>query len=183
MNTQLRNTVLSVSFSGKDGLHVDAKHKNHLAELIRGYPLGNVLGTLDRKITSIAFDSRKVTPGGLFVAIHGFKRDGSRFIEDAIQRGAVAFITEERIENLSPLGLGVKDVTAITVRDARDALAWLSASFYRHPCERLQVVGITGTNGKTTLTYILETLFRERGLSSGVIGTVNYRYGGHDYPA
>lgn len=149
-----------------------------LSQLIRGYPVLNVLGTLEKEIAAIAFDSRKVEAGTLFVAIHGLKQDGNRFIQDALQRGAKAFVTEVPIIQLNELGLVSNDVTAICVEDSRRALSWVSAEFYGRPSRNLNLMGITGTNGKTTLTYILEALFRTRGEATGVIGTINYRYGG-----
>jgi UDP-N-acetylmuramoyl-L-alanyl-D-glutamate--2,6-diaminopimelate ligase len=149
-----------------------------LSELLGHCPAKNVLGTLDRDIASIAFDSRKVEPGGLFIAIHGYQEDGSRFIEDALRRGASAFITETEFDKLPGHHLAANGTTAIRVEDARLALSRVSAEFYRHPSRDLNLVGITGTNGKTTLTYILETLFKAAHQPTGVIGTINYRYGG-----
>ena len=127
-----------------------------LSALIQGLPVKNVQGTLSREISSVAFDSREVEDGGLFVAVHGFKQDGFKFINDAITRGASAFITEMPIEQLSDLNLNQGEVTAICVEDCRSALAWVSAEFYGRPSDRMDVYGITGTNGKTTVTYILD---------------------------
>ncbi|UCD11863.1 MAG: UDP-N-acetylmuramyl-tripeptide synthetase, partial [Nitrospinaceae bacterium] len=149
-----------------------------LAELLEHCPAKNILGTLDRAITGVAFDSRKIEPGGLFVAIHGYQEDGSHFIEDALHRGALAFITETEFDKLPGHHLAANGTTAIRVEDARLALSRVSAEYYRHPSRDLDLVGITGTNGKTTLTYILETLFEAARKPTGVIGTINYRYGG-----
>ena len=162
---------------------VNKKRISKLSQLVKGFPIQNVMETLEKEISSIAFDSRKVTPGSLFVAIPGLKQDGSRFIQDAIQRGAVAFITELPIDHLHALGLVSNGLTAICVDDSRKALAWVSAAHYGHPSRNMNLVGISGTNGKTTLTYILETLYQTRGVETGVIGTINYRYGNFQAPA
>ena len=156
---------------------------HRLADLMSGYHLVNLLGTLDREITSIACDSRRVERGGLFVAIPGTRQDGARYIPDAVRRGASAFITQAPPEDLLDLGVGINGCTQVHVEDARHALAWVSAQFYHHPSRALCVVGITGTNGKTTLTYLLESVFGQAGNSCGVIGSINYRYAGRSFPA
>jgi UDP-N-acetylmuramoyl-L-alanyl-D-glutamate--2,6-diaminopimelate ligase len=158
--------------------HKETRPARKLSDLLRGTPAENILGSLERDITSLAFDSRKVEPGGLFVAIHGYRDDGDRFIEDALRRGARAFITETGFDKLPGHHLAANGTTAIRVNDARLALSRVSAEFYNHPSRDLDLVGITGTNGKTTLTYILEALHGAAGKTSGVIGTINYRYGG-----
>ena len=154
-----------------------------LSELIKGFPILNIVGTLEKEIASIAFDSRKVSPGSLFVAIPGLKQDGSGFIRDAIHHGATAVITELTVDQINALGLVSKNFTAICVEDSRRSLAWVSAAHYGHPSRSLNLVGITGTNGKTTLTYILESLYQMRSAKTGVIGTINYRYGNFNAPA
>lgn len=154
-----------------------------LSQLIQGLPVLNVMGTMEKKIPSIAFDSRKVESGSLFVAIPGLKQDGGRFIQDAIHRGASAFITELSIDHLNAMGLTINGLTAISVEDSRRSLAWVSARHYGHPSGNMNLIGVTGTNGKTTLTYILETLYQTRGAKTGVIGTINYRYGNFQAPA
>ena len=154
-----------------------------LSALIQGLPVKNVQGTLSREISSVAFDSREVEDGGLFVAVHGFKQDGFKFINDAITRGASAFITEMPIEQLSDLNLNQGEVTAICVEDCRSALAWVGAEFYGRPSDRMDVYGITGTNGKTTVTYILDSIYKIKNKQSGIIGTIHYCYGDTDLTA
>ncbi|MCL0045108.1 UDP-N-acetylmuramoyl-L-alanyl-D-glutamate--2,6-diaminopimelate ligase [Nitrospinaceae bacterium] len=148
-----------------------------LSALIQGFPVRGVEGALSQEISSIAFDSREVEDGGLFVAIRGFKQDGFKFVNDAIARGASAFITETPIEELSSLNLDRGKVTAIYVKDCRSALAWVGAEFYGRPSDRMDVYGVTGTNGKTTITYILDSIYKVKGQQSGVIGTIRHRYG------
>ncbi len=181
MKTMKRRVISN--FSQSTQAIVNTQRTNKLANLIQGLSVQNVLGTLEKEITSIAFDSRKVAPGGLFVAIPGLKQDGGRFIQDAVQRGASAFITELPIDHLTSLDLASNGLTAICVEDSRRSLAWVSAAHYGNPSHNLNLIGITGTNGKTTLTYILETLYQTRGKKTGVIGTINYRYGDFKAPA
>jgi UDP-N-acetylmuramoyl-L-alanyl-D-glutamate--2,6-diaminopimelate ligase len=157
--------------------------EQRLSHLILGLPITNVLGTMDRAIQEIAYDSRKVGPNSLFVAIPGERWDGSSFIKDAIAKGASAFITQASLDSLNGLGLGSRNVTALSIKDSRKALSVVSANFYNRPSERLDLTGITGTNGKTTTAYILEALFRAKGTRAGVIGTINYRYENKIFPA
>jgi UDP-N-acetylmuramoyl-L-alanyl-D-glutamate--2,6-diaminopimelate ligase len=154
-----------------------------LLDLIDGYPMAEVTGTLNRDISSIAYDSRKVEAGGLFVAMPGHHHDGSRFIGQSIEKQAAAFVTEMTQKQIAEAGFQDSGVTAIHVDDSRHALAWVSDRFYGRPSDQLDLIGITGTNGKTTLTYLLERIFETAGQSCGVIGSINYRYGGTEYPA
>ncbi|MGE3511385.1 MAG: UDP-N-acetylmuramoyl-L-alanyl-D-glutamate--2,6-diaminopimelate ligase [Vicinamibacterales bacterium] len=121
-------------------------------------------------VTGIAYDSRRVQPGAAFVALRGLRVDGSAFARQACDRGAVGVVSEQ-----SP----PTDVTVpwVQVRDGRLALALLAAAQYGHPSDALQVVGITGTNGKTTTAYLVASVFEAAGLSCGVLGTVGYRIG------
>ncbi len=150
-----------------------------LSHLMQGYPMINLLGTLERNIEAVFYDSRKVGPQGLFVAMPGVRHDGSQFIKEALHRQAAAYITEAPVDQLLELNAGLQDATAIIVEDSRHALAWVAARFYGHPSRQMSLVGITGTNGKTTLTYLLESIFNEAGNRSGVIGSINYRYPGN----
>ena len=148
-----------------------------LSRLILGLPVTNILGTMDRDIREIVYDSRKAGPDSLFVAVPGGTCDGGSFIKDAIAKGASAFITQTPLDSLNGFDLGSRDVTALSVEDSRKALSIVSASFYRRPSERLALTGITGTNGKTTTSYILEALLGAQGVQTGVIGTINYHFG------
>ncbi len=124
---------------------------------------------LEIAISGLSSDSRLIKEGWLFVAVTGVDCDGYDYIEDAVRNGAGAIITERA----QP---GVK-VGQIIVRDARKALARVSENFYHRPGEKLTLIGITGTNGKTTSAYLIESILKEAGFKVGVIGTVNYRYG------
>ncbi|SVB10189.1 uncharacterized protein METZ01_LOCUS163043, partial [marine metagenome] len=148
-----------------------------LSTLIKEFPVKDVKGVLSRKISSIAFDSREVKDGDLFIAIHGFKENGSKFVNDAIARGASAFMTEMPIKEISGLKLDQDKVTAVCVEDCRRALAYVGAEFYGRPSDKMNVFGVTGTNGKTTVTYILDSIYKVKNERSGIIGTINYCYG------
>lgn len=130
--------------------------------------------TLRQAVTAVTSDSRKVIPGSIFVAIQGEKADGHAYIPEAIQRGCLAVVLDkkERLEELP--------VPSILVRDSHAAISELAAAWYGHPAEQLQLIGITGTNGKTTCSWLIEGMLIAAGYRPGVIGTVNYRYQGHD---
>ena len=140
-----------------------------LTRLIEGVEVRRIDGETRREVEGIAYHSRQVRPGYLFAAIRGLAADGHRFIEDALQRGARAVLLEEEQK--------IPDGTAILVRDSRKALARIAANFYGNPSSRLKLIGVTGTNGKTTITYLLESIFKKAGHPAGVIGTISYRYG------
>jgi UDP-N-acetylmuramoyl-L-alanyl-D-glutamate--2,6-diaminopimelate ligase len=127
-------------------------------------------GRADATVTGVTHDSRAVAPGSVFVAIRGRRADGSDFAADAIRRGAIAIVAESA-------GAAGGDVPTLPTADARLAVAELAAIFHGHPSERLTVVGVTGTNGKTTTTYLLAAVFDAAGLPSGRLGTVTFRVG------
>ncbi len=127
-------------------------------------------------VASVTSDSREVLPGSLFVALRGLKADGASFARDAIARGAVAVVAE------APPPAGTS-VLWLQVKDARLALAALAAAFYGHPSDRLVLVGITGTNGKTTTSYLLSAIFEAAEIRCGRIGTVGYQIGTREIAA
>jgi UDP-N-acetylmuramoyl-L-alanyl-D-glutamate--2,6-diaminopimelate ligase len=130
----------------------------------------------DAKVTAIVYDSRRAVAGSLFVAVRGLKADGLQFVAQAIERGAVAVVTEAPRPANGP-------VPWLRVSDARLALALLGDRFYDHPSRQLRVVGVTGTNGKTTTAYLLSSMLDSAGLKAGLLGTVTYRLGGEDREA
>jgi UDP-N-acetylmuramoyl-L-alanyl-D-glutamate--2,6-diaminopimelate ligase len=146
-----------------------------------------VRGNLDMEIAQVAYDSRTVRPGALFFALPGGKTDGAHFLVQASENGARAIVTSEYaaqdwqswLEHLSP----PKRPTLIACDSPRTLLGLVADRFYQKPSSRLVLVGITGTSGKTTTTYLLEAIWRAQGWSPGVIGTVNYRYHGKELPA
>ncbi len=157
--------------------------EKNLKNLITGIETIESLGNRDPEIGNIAFDSRKVQQGGLFVAIPGGSHDGSAFIKEALDKGAIAIITEASLESLSSLHIDRENICLIRVADSRKSLAIVSANFYGDPSAHLNLTGVTGTNGKTTLTYILEALAKVDGRSTGVIGTIDCHFGKTKIPA
>src|SRR5438477_12333394 len=147
-----------------------------LKQLINQITPLRVEGPLDRDVAGISYDSRRVTPGMVFVAIPGQKTDGHDFISTAIDRGATAIICEQN-------GFVSRRATKIKVADAREALAGAAAAYYQHPSRKLRVIGITGTNGKTTVAFMVKQILEEAGVNCGLIGTVRYEIGGRVIPA
>lgn len=151
-----------------------------LGELFRAAYPGCTLpdGVPDVPIRGVECDSRKVDKDFLFIAVRGQKADGGEFIEEALSRGAAAVMGESR-----PIALGTSRVPFIEVAESRVAVARLAAAFFGNPALALRTVGITGTNGKTTCSYLIEHLLAAQSARVGVIGTVNYRYAGKEIPA
>jgi UDP-N-acetylmuramoyl-L-alanyl-D-glutamate--2,6-diaminopimelate ligase len=144
----------------------------NLSELLEGVETLAVTGPDGAEIRGVTYDSRKVAPGSLFFALRGAKADGNRFIEDALARGAAAIASESLRPNDAPshlvwihLALGTE----------RRALATVSANFFNHPAAALKLVGITGTNGKTTTSFLVDSILRAAGQITGLIGTTGYR--------
>ncbi|HOX42612.1 MAG TPA: UDP-N-acetylmuramoyl-L-alanyl-D-glutamate--2,6-diaminopimelate ligase [Myxococcota bacterium] len=142
-----------------------------LVELLAELPGARLEGEPSLRITGVEHDSRQVRPGHLFVALPGQRVDGHAFLEAAAAAGAVAAVVERE----APRG---RLSALVRVPEAREALARLAARFWRHPTRALRLVGVTGTNGKTTLTYLVEQVVRAAGGSPGVIGTVEVRFAG-----
>ncbi|MFZ0962387.1 MAG: UDP-N-acetylmuramoyl-L-alanyl-D-glutamate--2,6-diaminopimelate ligase [Terriglobia bacterium] len=142
-----------------------------LGELLRQLPILHSGADVKLEVSSLAYNSREVRPGTLFFAIQGEKADGHAYISQALERGAVAVVSERA----APPGLTTRWIQVAAIRRA---LAGAGRTFYGHPDERLQLIGITGTNGKTTTTYLVESVLRAAGILSGVFGTIEYRMGG-----
>jgi UDP-N-acetylmuramoyl-L-alanyl-D-glutamate--2,6-diaminopimelate ligase len=147
-----------------------------LAELLTAITPEAITGTVDVEIAAIAYDSRHVPAGSLFCALRGSSVDGHRFIPQALAAGAVAFLVEDAAA--VPAG-----VPCITVTDARLAMARLAAAFYGEPTAAVPLVGITGTNGKTTTTYLVEGIMEAAGIPTAVLGTISYRFRDRTIPA
>ena len=146
-----------------------------LSQLVKSVAVLDMVGDVDPDITGLFYDSRKVQPGGLFFALKGVASDGYAFIEVAVKAGAVAVVIED---DRTPA-----DIAWVRVADGRLAMSLMAAAFYANPAAGLPVVGITGTNGKTTTTFLLESIFEKGGLPAAVLGTVNYRFGDLSIPA
>ena len=136
----------------------------------------------DISVSSVEYDSRKVTEGSLFIAVEGFESDGHMYIQSAVDKGCrVILVSGGRISECREQA--DSGITLLVSNNTRKALSVLSASFYGNPSRSLHVTGVTGTNGKTSITYIMETIYGSRGIKCGVIGTVNYRWSGKVIPA
>ncbi|MBW1781203.1 MAG: UDP-N-acetylmuramoyl-L-alanyl-D-glutamate--2,6-diaminopimelate ligase [Deltaproteobacteria bacterium] len=152
-----------------------------LRELIDGITVHDFQGESDVEISGIAYDSRSVAPGSLFVAVKGHTQDGHDFIRDAVSRGAAAVVSQHP---LSPIGKGkANQIAMIQVQDSREALSRIAVRFFKTPFKAMNLIGITGTNGKTTTAYLLESILMAAGRRPGVIGTINYRFSGHTQEA
>ena len=147
-----------------------------LKDLFQDVPGIQLNGNGGVEVLGLAYSSKQVKPGFLFAAIRGEKRDGFEFVAEAVSGGAAAVLSG-RPRPQTWTGPWVQ------ASDVREALALASANFYGHPSKRLKVIGITGTKGKTTLTYLLESIFQKAGHPTGVIGTINYRWPNMSQPA
>jgi UDP-N-acetylmuramoyl-L-alanyl-D-glutamate--2,6-diaminopimelate ligase len=145
--------------------------------VLAALPDKTVLGGLPPEITGVSYDSRTVGRGELFVAVPGLKHDGRRFVGQAIERGAGLVVAE------GPDPLADTTVGRVLVPSSREALARLADAYFGHPSGALTVVGITGTNGKTTTSFLVDALLRERGHRTGIVGTIEYRIGDEVMPA
>src|SRR5262245_38448896 len=135
-------------------------------------------GNLDVEITGVQYDSRRIEPGNLFVAMRGESTDGNRYIDAAIEKGAVAVVSDSPREQVR------KGVSWARVGHGRRALGIVSANFFQRPAEKLKLAGVTGTNGKTTTTFLLETMLNASGRGPvALIGTIEYHIAGHTIPA
>ena len=127
----------------------------------------------DPEIRSIHYRAQGVTPGGLFVAVPGLAADGHDFIDQALERGAAAILVQQKV---------ARDTAVVTVSSTRRALGGISSAFFGRPSERLCIIGITGTNGKTTTAYLVESILSAAGYKVGLMGTIDYHYDGSTYP-
>ncbi|WP_010270136.1 UDP-N-acetylmuramoyl-L-alanyl-D-glutamate--2,6-diaminopimelate ligase [Paenibacillus senegalensis] len=130
-------------------------------------------GNEQAKIKGIQIDSRKVNEGDLFICLTGSLKDGHDYARQAIDNGATALVTEKRLE---------VEVPQLIVKNSRLAMAIIADHFYQHPSKELKVIGVTGTNGKTTTTYLLEKILNDHGCSTGLMGTIEMKIGGQIYP-
>ena len=133
-----------------------------LKELLKGLEILSAAADLDQEIAGVSYDSRQAGPGGLFVAMAGFTVDGHRFIPQALAAGAPAVLCQTLPEG---------EVPYVQVRDSRRALAVVGSNFFGHPAAGMTMIGVTGTNGKTTTTYLLKAILEARGEKVGLIGT------------
>src|SRR6266545_1841812 len=156
---------------------MNARSTMTLADLIRDLPGARLVGLSDPAslpVGAVRDDSRAVVPGDVFVAVPGLRADGHAFAPQAVARGAAALVVERPLD---------EQVPQVVVASAAEALGALSARAAGRPADRMTLVGITGTSGKTTTTYLVEAMLAAAGASPGIVGTVNYRYAGRIDPA
>jgi UDP-N-acetylmuramoyl-L-alanyl-D-glutamate--2,6-diaminopimelate ligase len=149
----------------------------YLSDLIDGLAFTELQGSADVEITSVAFDSRQVIPGSMFVAVKGTVVDGHDYIEQAIKKGAIAIICEDLPAHTAG------EVDFLMVADSGKALSLVAANFYDNPSAQLKLVGVTGTNGKTTIATLLYQLFRDLGYKCGLLSTVENQINGKVIPS
>ncbi len=148
-----------------------------LSDLLKNLEYKCLQGSVDTEVNSVVYDSRKITEGCLFVCIIGAKFDGHSFAAEAAGKGAAVLVVSKPVEGVSEY------VTVICVEDTRYAMAHISASWFGHPAEKLKVIGITGTKGKTTTTYLVKSILEHAGLRVGLIGTIETIMGDTVIPA
>ena len=153
-------------------------YRMNLLEILQGAEAQLPAAAKDLEIRQVACDSRKVQPRALFFALHGAKEDGNAFVRDAISRGAAAIASEESAASELPSG-----VAWVQVRESRKALAIAAANFFGHPASALQLVAVTGTNGKTTTTSLVDAMVKASGAKTGLFGTIAYHTPAGDFPA
>src|SRR5881394_213334 len=146
-----------------------------LKTLLSATAVRQIIGTLDRTVENIAYDSRRVQRNGMFVALRGEKSDGHEFIGQAIEKGASVIVAERKEQNAR--------ATCLVVDNTRTALADFAATFYGQPERKLKLAAVTGTNGKTTTTFLIKHICENAGLRCGLIGTVRYEIGERVLPA
>lgn len=140
-----------------------------LAELLKGVEVLSYSGDLNIEISGITYDSRETCKGDMFICVSGYTKDGHQYIGEALEKGASALLVEKDVD--------FSEAAVVKVRSSRDAMAILSANFYEYPAEKLRLIGITGTNGKTTTTYLLKSILETGGKRAGLLGTISTQIG------
>ncbi len=153
------------------GVMVVSEISASFGELTQAVPGERAAGDFSAQITGVAYDSRLVQPGDVFVAVAGFQADGHDFARDAVDGGAAALVVERKIEGVSP------EVPQFVAPSGREALSRLGDAFYGHPSGELALIGVTGTNGKTTTAFLIDAILRSAGRRTGLMGTIHYRVG------
>ena len=158
-------------------IYPEAEEENmKVSTLLEGLEYICCQGSTEQEVTTVVYDSRKVEENSLFICIRGAVVDGHKFVPDVIEKGAKTLIVEEEVEAPS-------DVTVIKVADTRYAMAFISAAYFGHPAKELKTIGITGTKGKTTTTYMVKSILENAGYKVGLIGTIEAIIGDKHIPA
>ncbi|MEC0090176.1 UDP-N-acetylmuramoyl-L-alanyl-D-glutamate--2,6-diaminopimelate ligase [Paenibacillus macquariensis] len=144
-----------------------------LNELASTLTIKHIIGSVDIRVSGIQTDSRKVTEGDLFICLPGHTVDGHIYAQQAMEKGAAALVVDHQLDI---------DLPQIIVKDCRYAMAVLADAFFGSPSKQMKVIGITGTNGKTTTAYLIEKIMNDHNVKTGLIGTIQMRYGGRTFP-
>ena len=153
-----------------------------LKDLLSGIKYEILQGDMDREIPAVVYDSRKATPGCMFICIEGAVSDGHVYAADVVEKGAsVLVVTKDVREDIKDVE--GSDLTIVRVGNSRYAMAFISAAFFGHPAEKLKVIGVTGTKGKTTTTYLVKSILERAGYKVGLIGTIETVIGDEHIPA
>lgn len=147
-----------------------------LSELLEGIEYEIISGNPDISVTTLEYDSRRVQEGSVFVAVKGAVSDGHRYVPDVVKKGVSAVIVSD---DVSDTGRAV----VVKVKDTREALAFMSAAYFHHPADELETIGITGTKGKTTTTYMIKSILENSGIKTGLIGTIETIIGDRRIPS
>ncbi len=151
-----------------------------IAEIIRDCETLEVRGDISLDIANLQYDSRNVTAGDMFIAIVGFKTDGHHYIATAIENGATCVVLQEGKLDISCIR---EDVTVIVVKDTRKFMALAACNFYNHPSRDFKLIGVTGTKGKTTTTFMIKSILEKAGRKVGLIGTISNKIGDKELPS
>lgn len=149
-----------------------------LKDLLNHFDKLEILGSIDKPVSSLTYDSKKVNLNAIFVAIKGHNFDGHNFISEALSKGSSVIVCEKSPHLIISDQQTISETTWIIVSNSREALGLLADRFFESPSRKMKLIGITGTNGKTTASYILESIFGGLGYKVGVVGTINYRWPG-----
>lgn len=147
-----------------------------LEKLLQKMEYTLIQGSLETEVTDLTYDSRKIIPGMLFVAIAGTVVDGHKFIPDVVKKGASVLVVEKNIENMEP------DITVIKVENGRAALSYLSQAYFDYPAQKMISIGITGTKGKSTTAYMIRDIIQKSGKTCGIVGTIGVAIGDNVTP-
>ena len=172
----MKQFVDIVSLWSNSNSIVKRSKKMKLSSLLEHLEYTCCQGSTEQEVSSVVYDSRKAEKDSLFICIKGAVVDGHKFVEDVIAKGAKTLVVEDDVKAPS-------DVTVVKVKDTRYAMAFISAAYFGHPAEKLKTIGITGTKGKTTTTYMVKSILENAGYKVGLIGTIEAIIGDEVIPA
>jgi UDP-N-acetylmuramoyl-L-alanyl-D-glutamate--2,6-diaminopimelate ligase len=147
-------------------------------ELLKELSYECIRGSVDRSVSEVVYDSRKITENCMFICICGYNTDGHSYAEEAVRKGAAVLVVQKAVELPEDA-----DVTVIKVEDSRYAMAFIAAAYFGHPAEKMKIIGITGTKGKTTTTYLMKSILESAGYKVGLVGTIETIIGDKHIPA